>query len=180
MKWFKKASEDGVDQAKEALHSFEQHLVWRKETGGFLAALALFDESGTQYPNPSLIQIESEGTATLDINNYLAVDPEQEVEGVVYYRNCTVDANSNCSDLVDIAVFLPDWTLAYEFKGIKLDENREGPNEEGAFISDIGMSLKAEAADPPGVYHVLVDIYEPTQQPKVELHQVFSISKNKK
>jgi len=180
VKWFKKASEDGVDLAKEALHSFEQHLVWKKDNEGFLAAITIFDDSGTRYPNPSHIQIESEGTATLDIGNYLVLNPEQEVVGVVYYRNCTVDSHSNCSELADIALFLPDWTLAYEFKGVKLDENREEPNEDGAFLSDIGMTLKAEAADPPGMYHMLVDIYEPTQQPKVELHQVFSISKNKK
>jgi len=180
VKWFRKASEDGVDQAKEALHSFEQHLVWKKENGEFLAVLALFDESGTQYPNPSHIQTESDGRVTLDINNYLTVYPEQSVEGLVTYRNCTVDANSNCSELVDIAVFRPDWTLAYEFKGIKLDENREEPNHDGVFLSDIGMTLKAEVADPPGLYHVLVDIYEQTQLPKVELHQYFWIQKSKK
>lgn len=178
-KLIKQAYLKGDAQANKALPNFLEEIHWKKAKGPSVYALLLFTEKGEQYPDPSAFRFfngESEQTTDLSIGNsnvnYLKVHENSTLTARVFFSECVRNENGLCSEHAAIAVFRPDWSLAGEFTDMKL---LNGPPQKGEELQsgDAGITLSTNSADPKGVYHLLVTLYDADKRPVATLNQSF-------
>lgn len=158
LKWLQIAKENDCQKVAQVINNTFSVINWRKTNHTFTAALLLFDQNGTQYPNTS--------------NEYLSVKEGSELNASIYFSGCTQDTNNYCTETTKIAIFRPDWSLARKWN-INLFKSYPIKYNNTLQLSDVRIEARMEDDDPKGQYHILVTIYDSNKKAKTTLNQSF-------
>jgi len=163
LKWLTKAKGAGCQKANIVLNKKMSVINWKKSNESFSAELMLYDQNGTYYPNE----------ASMQSGKYLIVKENEEVYVALYFISCQKNSKGLCTETVDTAIYMPDWSLVGEIKNTNLLKSHPAEPGEQLQHSDYRLFLNMEKGDPKGIYHILVTIYDAHHNPKMTLNQQY-------
>jgi hypothetical protein len=169
IRYLKDASAQGNEVASSALRQLSQSIKWKQSSGDFVAIMILYNEDDS-FPSQAHLQGEKTLSKEISGQDILFTKRGERVFFKVYFENCTTDKRGICNELVEFAVFGPEWNmLMYLAPDSYLEAS--GSTSNALRTTALEGYLGFESKDALGMYHIVANVLEADKDHLVTLVQ---------